>query len=191
MWLITMLVFIAGSAAADISKNTFRDPKSGFSISKPSSWEFVNNAKTFGVQLKNDRFASNANDLIVTFRKAMGPRFSGVSPVVGVSILSDVKPSANLVRWLDDELKRQSDQDKFFVPGGTAFASDFDNAKGARASYISSTVINGVDVRVYHVLYLVASGKKVFLINMNCSEEIEYDFVGAFADIAGSVHVRE
>lgn len=179
--------FIFLSAFARTTGDTFFDGNSGFSISKPADWEFVREKKSYGLQLKDGKMTAPEPGTIVTFAKSMGDKFFGVPPTVGVRHLNAVKPGADLTKWLEGELKSQATHDKYFVPASTAIMTTIDGKKGARAAYVNGTVIKGQEVRVYHVLYVVPAGGKVYLIHMNCNEGLSSQYLEVFSKIAGSI----
>lgn len=175
---------------ADIKGDTFSEPKTGFRISKPKDWEFVRDPKTFGIELKNG-FTEKENGLIVTFSKKSKKAAAGVRPSVGVTRLS-VAPKTTLVEWLERELESQKEHDRYFVPASNAIATKMEGDRSAaRAAFINSTVIDGRDVHVYHVVYVVHSGGQVYMINMNCNEDESNEYVGTFGEIAGSIEVNQ
>ncbi|MGZ3722317.1 MAG: hypothetical protein ACXVA9_05275 [Bdellovibrionales bacterium] len=183
-------LFICEPANCRISGDTFYDGKTGFAISKPADWEFVKIQKNSGIQLKNNQVTPVEDGLLVSFTKNMGDKFTGVPPTAGVKILNNVKAGSDLVQWVEGELHRQATHDKYFFPGSAAISTPIDGKSGARASYVNSTIFKGNEVRVYHILYVVPVGRKVYLIHMNCNEELENKFVGVFSEIAGSILVN-
>ncbi|MGE4130858.1 MAG: hypothetical protein AB7F86_04435 [Bdellovibrionales bacterium] len=186
-----ILLFFVPFAHAGIYQNTFKDPESGFAIEKPADWKFVEAPKAHGLKLKNDKQMKAVNKTIVTFTKPMGKDFGGVRPTVGVEKLTLPKNSTP-VKWLAQELKRQEKHDKYFVPASQALETTIDQVDhAARAAYVNSTVIQGVEVKVYHVLYVVPSGGKTFLINMNCNESLAQEYVGKFGEIAETISARK
>lgn len=185
--LVTLL--ICQSVFADISGNTFRDPKSGFAISKPSDWVFVTHPKTHGIALKGNGLTAAENGLIITFTKDMGDGFFGVKPSVGIKQLT-VAPKSSLLQWLEGEMKSQAFHDKQFVSASSPVETKIEGGRaGARAAFTNSTIIEGREVVVYHAVYVVASGDKVFLINMDCNDDLANKFVDIFAEIAGTIHL--
>lgn len=185
-----LALFFVNSVMAGISGNTFTDPKSGLSISKPAGWEFVKTLKAHGLQLKDGTMTGAQNKTLVAFTKDMGKSFSGVKPTVGVERLNLPK-KADPVEWLTEELKRQEEHDKYYVPGSSPMPTVIDGAKGGRAAYVNSTVIEGKQTLVYHVLYVVPSGGEFLLIHMNCNDELTKDYIDAFAKIAGTITVKQ
>lgn len=183
------VLFIGVQVFAGISGNTFTDPKLKFSIDKPADWEFAKESKSFGIELKSG-MSSAETGILVSFSKRMGEGFFGIKPSVGVTAPM-IKPGVDLSAWLNDELNRQRAHDQYFVqvsgPILTTIETEHD---AARIAFINSTTIDGQQVRVYHAVYLVRSGKRVILINMNCNENLANDYADTFAKIAGSIHFR-
>ena len=181
---------VTQTVSATLAGNKFLDEKSGFTIEKPQDWVFNKEQKSYGIQLNTEKMTSAETGILVSFTKKMPAGFQGVKPSVGVKTLDSVKPGSNLQQWLANELKSQETHDKFFAPGSPATASSIDGITGAaQAAYVNSTVIDGREFHVYHVLYVVPAGKKTFLVNMNCNDDLANKYVGVFGEIAGSIRV--
>jgi len=182
--------FFVQIASASVAGNKYSDESTGFSIEKPADWIFNKKQKSYGIQLNTEKMTSAEAGILVSFTKKMPAGFQGVKPSVGVKILDKVNSRTNLQQWLANELKSQEAHDKFFMPGSPATASSIDGVTGAaQAAYVNSTVIDGHEFHVYHVLYVVPAGKKTFLVNMNCNDDLANTYVGVFAEIAGSIRV--
>ncbi len=191
--LCTLLVFgllFSTLALARITGDTYFDDKTGFSISKISGWEFVTDKKSYGLQLKDGKMTSPDSDTLVTMVKKMGDGFFGVPPTVGVQVLK-VKPGADLVKWLDEEMKRQKEHDNVFQQATAPLMMTIGGRKGASTAYVNSTVIKGQQVHVYHALYVVPAGNKVYLVHMNCNEAIANVTSEAFSKIAGTIQTEQ
>jgi hypothetical protein len=189
LFLIPALLF-AHSALARITGDTYFDDKTGFSISKIRGWEFSNKKKSYGLQLKEDKMTSPDSDTLVTLSKEMGDGFLGVPPSVGVQILK-IRTGSDLLKWLNDEMERQKEHDKYFVQASAPMPMTIGGKKGASTAYVNSTAIKGQEVHVYHALYVVAAGSKVYLIHMNCNEAISNLNVEAFSKIAGTIKTSQ
>ena len=98
---------------ARISKDQYTDPATGFSISKPADWEFVQAPKAHGLKLKDESVMNAVNKTVVTFTKNLSKDFFGVKPTVGVE-RKDLPAKTSPVDWLTEEVKRQADQNKYY-----------------------------------------------------------------------------
>ncbi len=186
-----IITFLPPVAHAGVDGNTYRDPDTGFAITKPADWQFVKEAKAYGLKLKDDTVMKAANRTVVAFAQEQEKSFFGVRPTVGVERLK-LPRQMSAVDWLSEEMRRQAEHDKHFVPSSPALATTIDQVKSAaRAAYVNSTVISGREVKVYHALYVVPSGGQVYLVHMNCSESLVHQVIDAFGKIADSIHARE
>jgi hypothetical protein len=176
---------------AGIQNNEFTDTKSGFAISKPSDWEFVQTPKSYGLVLKDESVIHPNKNSLVIFTKAKPAGYFGVRPTVSAERLT-LPPKTTALVWLTDEMNRQATHSKNYVPGSPATLTSFDDSvEGARSSYINSTVFEGRELNIYHVLYVVPSRGKFFLVHMNCNEELAKEYVGVFAKIAASIEAKK
>lgn len=183
--LLLICLFAPSTGLARISGDKFTDPDSGFSISKPADWEFVQTPKAKGLKLNDESVMKAVNKTIVTFAKNVD--VFGVKPTVGVERLTLAKGKSPL-DWLKEELQRQSDHSKNFQPGSQALITTVDQVRNAaRASYVNTTVVQGREVRVYHILYVVPSSGRVYLVHMNCNEGLASQYVDVFGKIADSI----
>lgn len=187
--LLSVLIF-SSLVDARITGDTYFDDKTGFSISKIPGWDFVTDKKSYGLQLKDGKMTSADADTLVTIAKKMGDGFVGVPPSVGVQVLK-VKPGADLVQWLEDEMAKQKEHDKVFQQATAPMMMTIGGKKGASTAYVNSTIIKGQEVQVYHALYAVPAGQRVYLIHMNCNDSIANVTVEAFSKIAGTIQTEQ
>jgi hypothetical protein len=189
MLLFTALIWSALSHAEFVG-DKFKDPDAEFSITKPADWEFVKSPKGKPIKLTDDSLHHIPSKAIAAFAKNVGKDFFGIKPTVSIERLALPKKMTPL-DWLTDEVKRQAGRSKYYQPASPAQLTTIDQVNdGARAAFVNTTVIQGREVRVYHVIYLVPSGGKVFLVNMNCSEGLASQYVEAFGKIADSMEAR-